>query len=61
MSSECGLLKPDPAIYQHLADSQRILPQESVFMDDMPANVEGRANKDFMPFNLLMRTKQECS
>ncbi|HAS3630774.1 TPA: HAD family phosphatase [Vibrio cholerae] len=36
-----------PAIYQHLADSQRILPQESVFMDDMPANVEGARQQGF--------------
>ncbi|HGS4651372.1 TPA: HAD family hydrolase [Vibrio cholerae] len=47
VSSECGLLKPDQAIYQHLADSQRILPQESVFMDDMPANVEGARQQGF--------------
>ncbi|MFH0224386.1 HAD family hydrolase [Vibrio furnissii] len=50
VSSECGLLKPDPRIYQHLAQSQNIVPHESVFMDDMPANVQGAIEQGFHAF-----------
>ncbi|MCG6326522.1 HAD-IA family hydrolase, partial [Vibrio alginolyticus] len=50
VSSECGLLKPDPRIYQHLAQSQNIIPHESVFMDDMPANVQGAIEQGFRAF-----------
>lgn len=53
VSSECGLLKPDPAIYQHLAQSQHLDPQESVFMDDMPANVEGARQQGFHAFQFM--------
>ncbi|ENM5724882.1 HAD family phosphatase [Vibrio mimicus] len=53
VSSECGLLKPSPAIYQHLAESQHLDPQESVFMDDMPANVEGARQQGFHAFQFV--------
>ncbi|EPT8450986.1 HAD family hydrolase [Vibrio fluvialis] len=58
VSSECGLLKPDPRIYQHLAHSQNILPHESVFMDDMPANVQGAIDQGFHSFQFV--TAQEA-
>jgi len=41
VSADVGLLKPDPKIYEILIKQCQILPQESVFMDDMPANVLG--------------------
>jgi len=47
VSAECGLLKPDPEIYQHLAKSCAIVPNESVFLDDVLANVEGARTEDF--------------
>jgi len=33
------LLKPDAAIYRHLVDTTGIVPEESVFIDDLPRNV----------------------
>jgi HAD superfamily hydrolase (TIGR01509 family) len=33
------MLKPEPAIYQHLVESTGIVPAESVFIDDLPRNV----------------------
>jgi epoxide hydrolase-like predicted phosphatase len=33
------LLKPEPAIYQHLVEKTGIVPSESVFIDDLPRNV----------------------
>jgi len=41
-SSEVGMRKPNPAIYHHaLAELGGIPPQEAVFLDDTPGNVEG--------------------
>ena len=39
-SAERGLAKPDPRIYQHALDLLKIQPEEAVFVDDMPVNVE---------------------
>ena len=33
------LLKPEPAIYEHLVEKTGIMPSESVFIDDLPRNV----------------------
>ena len=41
VSAEIGLLKPDPAIYAHHAESFRLAPAATLFIDDSPANVEG--------------------
>jgi len=39
ISGKILLLKPEPAIYQHLVEITGIVPAESVFIDDMPRNV----------------------
>jgi putative hydrolase of the HAD superfamily len=39
ISGKILLLKPEPAIYQHLVDTTGIVPAESVFIDDLPRNV----------------------
>ncbi|MEP2990055.1 MAG: HAD family phosphatase [Parasphingorhabdus sp.] len=41
VSAEVALLKPDPQIYRHLLDSSDLNASETVFMDDMPKNVDG--------------------
>lgn len=41
ISSEEHLIKPDPAIYQCLLDRFHLRPDECVFADDKPANIEG--------------------
>ncbi|WP_295891799.1 HAD family phosphatase [uncultured Vibrio sp.] len=41
VSAEVGLLKPQAEIYQSLLAQNQIEASESVFLDDMPANVEG--------------------
>ena len=38
-SAEVKLVKPDPQIFHYLLNTLRILPQETVFIDDMPENV----------------------
>ena len=41
-SSEVGMRKPNPAIYQHALDALGgVAPDEAVFLDDSPGNVEG--------------------
>jgi putative hydrolase of the HAD superfamily len=40
LSSEVGITKPDPKIYYIALDKFKIKPEEAVFVDDMPANVE---------------------
>jgi len=40
ISAEANLIKPDPAIYKHLTDTFNLKPEECVFVDDMPENIE---------------------
>ena len=41
ISSEVQLLKPQPEIYQTLLSTYQLQAEETVFLDDMPYNVEG--------------------
>lgn len=41
ISAEVGLLKPDPEIYQHLLSTHQIEAENTLFMDDVQANVDG--------------------
>jgi len=40
ISGYVKLIKPEPEIYQLLIDKYKLCPEESVFFDDVPANVE---------------------
>ena len=41
ISAELGVMKPDPAIFQHALDQLGVKPKEAVFVDDFPENVAG--------------------
>lgn len=41
ISAEEGVAKPDPRIFQIALDRLDVRPEEAVFVDDMPHNVEG--------------------
>lgn len=41
VSAEIGVLKPSKTIYLHLIDKYKIIPCATVFIDDLPQNVEG--------------------
>ena len=41
VSGQVGQLKPGPAIYRLLMDRNGLLPQDCIFVDDSPANVQG--------------------
>ncbi|MBA3757954.1 HAD-IA family hydrolase [Candidatus Saccharibacteria bacterium] len=41
ISSEIGLAKPDPAIFEHALEKLNVKPQEAVFIDDLQKHVNG--------------------
>ena len=47
VSGSVGMIKPEPAIYAHLASAHGLLPKESLFIDDMPANVTAAQRAGF--------------
>ena len=40
ISSEIGIAKPDARIYRQALEKLNVRPEESIFVDDMPANIE---------------------
>lgn len=42
-SYEVGIMKPDPGIFQFMLDDAAILPSETLFLDDSPANIAAAA------------------
>jgi putative hydrolase of the HAD superfamily len=40
-SAELGTIKPDPAIYHHLLNTYDLVPEETLFLDDLAKNVAG--------------------
>lgn len=47
-SHEAGCLKPDPEIYREVIRKLGLLPERTVYIDDMPANVEAGAAFGFL-------------
>lgn len=43
-SYEIGIMKPDPAIFQYMLDDAGIVPIETLFLDDSPANISTALN-----------------
>jgi putative hydrolase of the HAD superfamily len=41
VSAEIGLMKPDPAIFRHATETFGLVAAETVFFDDIQANVDG--------------------
>ncbi|MCF7980368.1 MAG: HAD family phosphatase [Pseudomonadales bacterium] len=44
VSAEVKLAKPDPEIFKYMLNRFDILPEETLFIDDLPANVESANN-----------------
>lgn len=40
ISSQVGMIKPEPEIYRYLLDTFRLIPEETVFLDDRKDNIE---------------------
>jgi len=41
ISGEVKMMKPEPAVFTHLLDTFNLRPEESVFIDDVLANIDG--------------------
>jgi putative hydrolase of the HAD superfamily len=41
ISYELGIIKPEREIYEHLLNKYALKPQETLFIDDMPENIQG--------------------
>ena len=41
VSAELGILKPAPEIYNNLLQKYKLIPAETLFIDDHPPNIEG--------------------
>ena len=44
LSYQCGIMKPDPAIFHLMLEEEGILPNETLFLDDGPQNVKVAAS-----------------
>lgn len=47
VSSREKVVKPDPAIFRLLMERYQLMPERSLFIDDLPANVEAAAKLGF--------------
>lgn len=50
MSFRIGVMKPDPAFFKHVLGKEGIRPEESVFVDDGPRNIEAARALGFNTF-----------
>ncbi len=53
LSHEVGLLKPDPAIFQHAVKTYGLTPDRTVFLDDIAANAEAARHAGFKAVHFL--------
>jgi putative hydrolase of the HAD superfamily len=58
-SCEVGLVKPEPEIYRRCLEALDALPVETVFLDDVPVNVEGARALGIQ--GLLFRSPREAA
>lgn len=57
ISSEIGILKPSPLIYKRLLESYHLIPEETVFIDDLVQNVEGAQNLGLQGIHFIDATQ----
>ena len=55
ISSEVGIMKPDPRIFQMALERLDVHPQESIFIDDFPHNVDGARNINMQAIHFQTR------
>ena len=60
ISGEIGMMKPDQEIFEHLLQSYHLVPEETVFIDDLEANIIGarRAGMHAVQFTNLEECRQ---
>jgi putative hydrolase of the HAD superfamily len=57
ISAEVGLLKPDRRIYELAVQRLGVQPDEALFIDDMPVNVEGAQIAGLQAFQYIDNTQ----
>lgn len=58
-SYRCHLIKPQPEIYRYLCDTFRLIPRETIFLDDRKDNVEA-ARKEGLYALQFLEYSQTC-
>ncbi len=48
LSHEIGAIKPQPEIYQYAIDKFSLVPENTLYIDDLPANIQGGKNFGFI-------------
>lgn len=59
ISASVNKMKPEPAIYRHLTAKYSLAPAESVFIDDLPRNVD--AARQLGMAGVLFESAEQCS
>ncbi|WP_193213984.1 HAD family hydrolase [Luteolibacter marinus] len=47
LSFETGAIKPEPEIYRHAIDRHDLVPSETLYIDDLPANIDAGRQHGF--------------
>lgn len=50
-SHEIGMRKPDSEIYQFVTEDAKLIPEETIFIDDLPENILGAKNVGWALYN----------
>jgi len=59
ISAEVKMVKPEARIFEHLCQAHRLVPGETVFIDDLVANTEAAARLGFR--TVLFRDAAQCA
>lgn len=62
-SAEVGLAKPDPAIFEYILKQLEVQPEEAIFVDDFPNNIEAarKIGLQVIHFKNSMQVRREIS
>jgi putative hydrolase of the HAD superfamily len=59
LSYQVGMIKPDPAIYHHTIAHCGLLPEETIFIDDMEENIRSARGIGFRCFHYDLKRHDE--
>lgn len=52
LSFQLHMVKPDPAIFRHLTEATGIVPEETLYIDDLPDNIEAGRQLGFKAYKI---------
>jgi FMN phosphatase YigB (HAD superfamily) len=59
ISGEVKMIKPDPQIFEHITKLYRLVPSDTVFIDDNPPNIEAADRHGFR--TILFTGANQCA